>query len=61
MTEWTKEGESSYRATAIERVRVRIRDCPSVLGGSPEVTLGMNKFDEWYAEEERNAMEEAKR
>ena len=60
VTEWTKEGESRYRATAIERIRVNIRDCPSVLGGPPELTAGMNEYDRWYAEQERNAMEEAK-
>ena len=58
VTEWTKEG-NTIKATQIERIRIDVREVPSVLGSSPEIISGMNQYDQWYTEEQRRAQEEA--
>ena len=59
VTEWTKDGETSYQATRIDRYRVNVRDMPSVFGSDAEVVMSMNNYDQWEREMEREQMEEA--
>ena len=63
VTEWqvnTEGGDTKVSATNIEKVRVNLRDTPSIMNTPSDVLIAMNQFDVYVAEEERQAMEEAK-
>ena len=58
VTEWTKNDET-IKATCIEKVRVDVRDLPSILGAPPEIIMAMNEYDRWRHEQEEEAHREA--
>ena len=58
VTEWTKNDET-IKATCIEKVRVDVRDLPSIFGGQPEVLQAMNEFDVYVHDQEEQARREA--
>ena len=63
VTEWqvnTEGGDTKVYATNIEKVRGNLRDTPSIMNTPSDVLIAMNQFDVYVAEEERQAMEEAK-
>ena len=63
VTEWqvsTEGGDTKVSATHIERVRVKMRDTPSIINTPADVLTAMNQFDVYVAEKEQQAMEEAK-
>ena len=64
VTEWTRttDGRDTIiHATNIEKVRVDIRDMPSVVGNSPDVTTAMNQYDQYVAELQAEEAEKHKR
>ena len=64
VTEWniTTEGrDTMIKATSIEKTRVVIRDIPSITTTSADILSAMNSYDAFVAEQEREAVEDAKR
>ena len=62
VTEWqikTEGRDTTISATYIEKIRVKLREMPSVLNTSPDILNAMNQFDVYIAEKEKDAMEEA--
>lgn len=63
VTEWkiTAGGRDTIiEATNIEKVRVDIRDTPSILGSHPDIMTAMNQYDNYVAGLEQEEMEKAK-
>jgi hypothetical protein len=58
VTEWTLTDET-IKATCIERIRVDVRDLPSVLGSSPDIIMAMNEYERWAQEQQEQAQREA--
>ena len=63
VTEWqidTVGGDTKVSAINIEKVRVKLREMPSIINTPADVLSAMNQFDVYVAEKEQQAMEEAK-
>ena len=63
VTAWqldTEGGDTKVTASHIEKVRVKLRDVPSIINTPADVLNAMNQFDVYVAEKEQQAMEEAK-
>ena len=63
VTDWqitTEGGDTKVSATNIEKVRVNLRDVPSIVNTPADVIAAMNQFDVYVAEKEQDALEEAK-
>ena len=63
VTEWqvnTVGGDTKVSAINIEKVRVKLREMPSITNTPADVLSAMNQFDVYVAEKEQQAMDEAK-
>lgn len=63
VTEWqvsTEGGDTKVSATNIEKVRVKLREMPSVTNTPADVIHAMNQFDVYIAEREQEEMERQK-
>ena len=60
VTEWQIKSEgrdTKLSATYIEKIRVTLKEMPSILNTPPDVLNAMNQFDVYVAEKEREAMD----
>ena len=62
VTEWqidTVGGDTKVSAINIEKVRVKLREKPSITNTPADVLSAMNQFDVYVAEKEQQAVDEA--
>ena len=60
VTEWgikTEGEDTKVFAENIEKVRVRLREMPSIINTPADVLSAMNQFDVYVAEKEQEAMD----
>ena len=63
VTEWqvsTEGGDTKVSAINIEKVRVKLREMPSITNTPADVLSAMNQFDVYVAEKEQQAIDEAR-
>ena len=63
VTQWqidTVGGDTKVSAINIEKVRVKLREMPSITNTPADVLSAMNQFDVYVAEKEQQAIDEAR-